>query len=193
MVRYELVIAADLENVSTLQLMGGLQDPNFRYFFKLECESCGLVTDKESWVCLNKQVLVPKINRYVHLHQKCRGCEREGIIKMVPIPLQKDPEWRRWDEASPYTEAHYRRGWPVPLMKFECEGLEPIDFVLKDGPHWRVESKSGMVYKNVDLSGGDWAEWDEKMNAPVAITNFRWGPQVVKGWPWPWYRTRYWK
>ncbi|KAH9619101.1 hypothetical protein KSS87_008722 [Heliosperma pusillum] len=190
MVKYELMITAELDNVSTLQLMDGLQDPNFRYFFKMQCEKCGLQTEKESWVCLNKQVFVPKSNRYVHLHQKCRGCEREGIIKMVPIPLQKDPEWRRWDEATPYTDYHGRKGLPVPLMKFECEGLEPFDFILK-GPHWRVKSKSGIIFENVDLSGGDWAEWDEKMNAPVVITNFKWSLDVVKGWVW--YGTRYWK
>ncbi|KAH9624134.1 hypothetical protein KSS87_016637 [Heliosperma pusillum] len=135
---------------------------------------------------------------------------------MVPIPLQKDPEWRRWDEATPYTDYHGRKGLPVPLMKFECEGLEPFDFILK-GPHWRVNQqdygqdslslcmgyrifhiiacfkveKSGIIFENVDLSGGDWAEWDEKMNAPVVITNFKWSLDVVKGWVW--YGTRYWK
>ncbi|XP_074289435.1 uncharacterized protein LOC141614587 [Silene latifolia] len=155
-VKYKLAITADSKNVSNLQLMTG-QDPNFRYSFKLKCERCGLATEKESWVCLNKQVFADKINRRVHLHKKCRDCEREGTIKMVPIPPQKDPEWQRWDEAISDTE------------EYDCQ--KELYILVKS--LWMVESKSGTIFDNVDLLSGDWVDWDEEMVAPVELLTSR--------------------
>ncbi|XP_074317332.1 uncharacterized protein LOC141653463 [Silene latifolia] len=171
MVNYKLMITAEMENVATLQPMGGLHDPHFSYYFKLRCENCGEVTEKETCVSLDEQVPIPKSRGVANLVQKCKFCSREGNITMVPIPLRG---------GNPLTEADCESGNYTALMGFECRGLEPFDFSFMC-PQWKVEATSGTIYEDVDLSSGDWAEYDEKGNMPVSISNLKSKFEVVKG------------
>ncbi|KAI9192783.1 hypothetical protein LWI28_027701 [Acer negundo] len=57
-------------------------------------------------------------------------------------------------------------------------GFEPVDFIFGDG--WKVESIAGTKYEGVDLSGEDFAEYDEKGECPVMISNLRSKFDVVK-------------
>eukprot|EP00882_Tetradesmus_deserticola_P007366 GHRQ01007760.1.p2 GENE.GHRQ01007760.1~~GHRQ01007760.1.p2 ORF type:complete len:163 (+),score=60.18 GHRQ01007760.1:249-737(+) len=54
----------------------------------------------------------------------------------------------------------------VPVMAFECRGIEPTAFHPEDG--FVVTSKGGKVFDDVDLSE-DWSEWDEKINESIGI------------------------
>jgi hypothetical protein len=69
-----------------------------------------------------------------------------------------------------YTEEDSQKGDFVPIIGWECRGLEVqkwrpnIDFV--------VETKDGTIYDSVDLSDSDgWAEYDEENDAAVSITD----------------------
>ncbi|GLT85504.1 hypothetical protein SLE2022_036930 [Rubroshorea leprosula] len=50
-------------------------------------------------------------------------------------------------------------------------GYEPVDFVLGGG--WKAESLAGKIFEDIDLSGGEFAEYDEKAQCPVMISNVR--------------------
>ncbi|KAL6215345.1 hypothetical protein ACLB2K_014776 [Fragaria x ananassa] len=56
-----------------------------------------------------------------------------------------------------------------PLMMFDCKGYEPVDFVFGGG--WKVESVAGKTYDNVDLSKGEFAEYDESGELLVRISS----------------------
>jgi hypothetical protein len=60
----------------------------------------------------------------------------------------------------------------VPILAMECRGLEPYAFHAMGG-EFKVVSEGGVVFEDdVDLSEGDWAEYDEKNDAAVSINDF---------------------
>ncbi|MFS8006695.1 putative CXXC motif containing zinc binding protein [Helianthus anomalus] len=86
MVNFMLYITAELENLTNFQPKGGDDDPNFTYYFKLKCENCGEVTDKETRVSLSEELPLVKKGT-ANLIQKCKFCKREGTVTC-------DPGWR---------------------------------------------------------------------------------------------------
>ncbi|XP_052210929.1 uncharacterized protein LOC127813871 [Diospyros lotus] len=166
MVNYMLRIKAELENLTNLEPQGGCDDPNFSYYFKLKCGNCGEVTLKETCVSLNETVSLQKGKGTTNLVQKCKFCGRDGTVTMIP------------GRGRPLTQEISESGDYAPLMLFDFRGFEPLDFSFGSG--WKVESLEGTKFDGVDLSGGDFAEYDEKGECPVMISNVSAVFQVVK-------------
>ncbi|KAM7258403.1 hypothetical protein ACFE04_014144 [Oxalis oulophora] len=162
MVKYSLLITAELDNIAKLEPQGGCDDPDFSYLFKLKCGACGEVTDKYSSVQLNRTVLLPTTKgtttTTTHLLQKCKFCEREGTVTMVP------------GLGQPLTSFIIARGYAVSIMKFDCNGFEPLGFVFGDG--WKAQSDAGTVFKDIDLSD-EFHDYDEKGQVAVMISKPR--------------------
>jgi len=60
----------------------------------------------------------------------------------------------------------------VPVFAMECRGLEPYAFHPL-GNEFRVVSEGGAIFEeDVDLSEGDWAEYDEENDAAVGVNEF---------------------
>lgn len=167
MVKMMLRICADLDSLTYLQPEGGCDDPNFTYLFKLKCGQCGEVTEKETCLSLSETVPSAKGKSDIHLSQKCKFCSREGTITMIE------------GRGHPLTQAHAQRQVSAPLMLFDCRGFEPLDFVF--GAGWKAESMKGTKFTNIDLSDGEFSEYDEKGECPVMITNLRAIFEPVKG------------
>ncbi|KAK9946313.1 hypothetical protein M0R45_011782 [Rubus argutus] len=148
MVHFLLGIRAKLESLTNLQPQGGCNDPNFTYLFKLKCEGCGELTEKEIGVRLS----LGNGKGAPHLVRKCKFCEREGSVTMMA------------DRGRPLTQT----GLYSPLMMFNCKGYEPVDFVFSGG--WKVESVAGTSFDNVDLSKGEFSGYDERGEFPVMIS-----------------------
>ncbi|KAL3650770.1 hypothetical protein CASFOL_007173 [Castilleja foliolosa] len=183
MVNYLLMIAADLENLTDLQPQGGCDDPNFTYYFKLKCGNCGEVTQKETCVCLNDTVPSAKGKSDTHLSQKymleqlllfpslaykiaiCKFCSRDGTVTMIT------------GRGRPLTQEEAETGKYAPLMFFDCRGYEPVDFAFGSG--WKAYTE-GTKFNDIDLSGDEFAEYDEKGECPVMISNLRAKFDVVK-------------
>ncbi|KAK9665201.1 hypothetical protein RND81_14G097000 [Saponaria officinalis] len=56
--------------------------------------------------------------------------------------------------------------------------------MLRPTIHWDPFGElltSGAVFEDVDLLSGEWAEYDEKGNVPVLISNLKSKFDVVKG------------
>ncbi|CAN1161742.1 CXXC motif containing zinc binding protein [Linum perenne] len=157
MVNYTLMITGDLENIATLQPRGGCDDPTFSYFFKLKCGSCGEVSQKETCVVLEEKVQLPSSKGTANLVQKCKFCGREGNVSMIP------------GKGKPLTQESSEAGKYVPLMMFDCRGYEPEGFLFGSG--WIAQSESGTKFEDIDLSGGDFMEYDEKGECAVMISN----------------------
>jgi hypothetical protein len=59
-------------------------------------------------------------------------------------------------------------GSMVTVLGIECRGLIPRRWIA--GEDCICESTGGKVFSEVDLSEGDWAEYDDDNNLPVSIT-----------------------
>ncbi|KAJ4953632.1 hypothetical protein NE237_030464 [Protea cynaroides] len=159
MVNYMLKIIAELENLTNLQPQAGCDDPDFPYYFKLKCNNCGELSQKETCVSLGETVPMPNGRSTTNLVQKCKLCGREGTVLLIPgrgraLTLEAS-------ESGEYT----------PLMLFDCRGLEPVGFVFGDG--WKAESTSGTKFDGIDLSQGEYADYDENGQFPVMVSNLR--------------------
>eukprot|EP00210_Caulerpa_lentillifera_P001403 g1348.t1 len=55
----------------------------------------------------------------------------------------------------------------VPLIGFECRGLEPVEF--RPGVGFIVEGTGGQTWEEVDLSESDWCEFEEATGQSVGI------------------------
>ncbi|XP_004291014.1 PREDICTED: UPF0587 protein C1orf123 homolog [Fragaria vesca subsp. vesca] len=156
MVLLALQITAELENLTDLQPENGCDDPDFTYLFKLRCQSCGELTQKETALSLSESVPLPVGKGNTNLIQKCKFCGREGTITMVP------------GRGRPLTQELSEAGKSTPVMAFECRGYEPVDYVFGGG--WKARSLAGTTFDNVDLSEDEFAEYDEKGECPVMIS-----------------------
>ncbi|KAL3744464.1 hypothetical protein ACJRO7_013689 [Eucalyptus globulus] len=159
MVNYMLKITADLENLTNLQPQNGCDDPDFSYFFKLRCGRCGEVTQKETCLTLGESLPIPNSKGTTHLVQKCKFCERDGTVTMIP------------GQGRPLTQEDSESGKYAPLMLFDCRGYEPVEYSFLG--LWKAESLEGTLFENIDLSGGEIADYDEKGECPVMISNLR--------------------
>ncbi|KAK8918229.1 hypothetical protein KSP39_PZI022074 [Platanthera zijinensis] len=158
MVYYLLSIAADLDNLTDLQPRGGCDDPTYPYYFKVKCEGCGETSLKESCVMLSEQVPLSTGKGVAHLVQKCKLCGREGNVQMIT------------GHGQPLTLQQSQREEYGKLMIFDSRGFEPTDFSFADG--WKAQSIAGTSF-DVDLSTGEFAEYDDKGKHPVGIVNVR--------------------
>ncbi|CAN6721824.1 unnamed protein product [Malus baccata var. baccata] len=160
-------------------LQDGCDDPDYSYLFKLRCEWCGELSPRETFVSLNETVPLPARNkrtanvirkrtakvirrRTANVIQKCKLCERVGMILMHP------------GLGMPLTQAASDARQFAPVMIFDFRGFVPVDSVIVGG--WRAESLSGINFEHIDLSAGKFVEYD--VEYPVMIYNL----QDAGGW-----------
>jgi len=61
----------------------------------------------------------------------------------------------------------------APILAMECRGIEPYAFHPLDNL-FIVVSEGGRVFEDdVDLSEGDWADYDEENDAAISISEFK--------------------
>lgn len=89
-----------------------------------------------------------------------RVCQRESsaVIKAGP---------------HAYKFAELPQARQQKILEFECRGCEFVEF-RPDGD-WKARGlDSGTVFKDIDLTEGDWFDYDEKAGAEVSIKELQW-------------------
>ena len=85
---------------------------------------------------------------------KCKLCSRENSIDILK------------DTIKPYTEddsGHFKT-----VVVFDCRGVEPVDFSPRVG-YVAEGSESGAKFSEVELTEGEWYDYDEKSAVSVAV------------------------
>eukprot|EP00850_Spirogloea_muscicola_P008341 SM000044S15988 [mRNA] locus=s44:420753:421610:+ [translate_table: standard] len=162
MVLLLLRIRAELENVTDLQ-----PEEGHTFRVKVRCSSCNEESDKESMLTAGEEygtrlsASAPRQSRAVgatNLIQKCKFCGRTGTISILD------------GRGRPLTAEDSEAGRFVPVLGMDCRGIQPVQFIPGDG--WEAKgAESGTTFANIDLSDGDWSEYDEKLQLPVGISN----------------------
>ena len=61
----------------------------------------------------------------------------------------------------------------INIIEIDCRGLEFIEF--KPDGEWLADGlESGTKFDGIDLSEGEWYEYDEKVTAEVSIKELKW-------------------
>ncbi|KAJ1977371.1 hypothetical protein H4R35_002331 [Dimargaris xerosporica] len=85
---------------------------------------------------------------------RCKFCKREGSASFDP------------PQVTSYDAEH--NGQFSRIAVLECRGLEPVEFEARSG--WKaVGVESGQIFDEIDLTDGDWADYDEKANNEVSV------------------------
>jgi hypothetical protein len=59
------------------------------------------------------------------------------------------------------------------ILEFDCRGLEFIEFIPEG--EWLADgAESGSKFTAIDLSEGEWFEYDEKAGEEVSIKELKW-------------------
>jgi hypothetical protein len=88
---------------------------------------------------------------------KWPGNKQQAYIKIVDLK----------NVTGNYTEDNSGK-W-VAVLGLECRGIVPKSW--KVSRDFVAESTGGHFFEDVDLSDGDWAEYDEENDLSVSITN----------------------
>ncbi|CAM6090691.1 unnamed protein product [Calypogeia fissa] len=166
MVLLMLKIKADLENVTNLVPKGGSDGTEFTFYFKVKCGNCGSVSDKDSSITASEQYPIPKSRGQAHLVQKCKFCENVGNMCLIE------------GRGKPYNIEDSESSGFGPVACFDCRGIEPVEFSWRDG--WSADGLKGTKFEDIDLSDGEWSEYDEKASASVGILNVAYRFDITK-------------
>ncbi|KAG1445202.1 hypothetical protein G6F55_012044 [Rhizopus delemar] len=149
-----LYIKADLENVTDLA-----PTDDCEWYFKVECTSCHEVD--ENWISFNQQDTyeISGSRGSASLVMRCKFCKREGTAQFEPSFKIKKYNIEQ-------------NGKFQQIAQFDCRGLELVDFQPRDS--WFAKgAESDTVFNDIDLSEGEWAEYDEKSGEPVGISDIK--------------------
>ncbi|KAJ9071061.1 hypothetical protein DSO57_1000738 [Entomophthora muscae] len=122
---------------------------------KVECSSCREVNPK--WITINKVDFTDLSNSRgeANLVIKCKFCSRESSASVdTSCPIK------------PYDIEN--SGKFAPFVTFECRGLEFVEFEPRDG-FLAFGAESRTKSDEIDLTEGEWADYDEKSCTEVSI------------------------
>ncbi|GMH39908.1 hypothetical protein BSKO_07812 [Bryopsis sp. KO-2023] len=144
-----LCLKANLENVEAFKLSGDNH-------FPLTIQNSEGDDTKEVVVTTQEEIPLSGSRGTAHFVMKWdKSSKKEAYINVVEIKgVTRD-----------YLEAD--NGEFVPMIGFECRGVEPIAYRPEDG--FLVESTGGKRFEDVDISEKDWCDFDEDAGVPVGV------------------------
>ena len=110
-----------------------------------------------------------------HFALKWEGSKKRSVIEVLTADQAKTALKKKNKLSEiPRDLTENDSGSFVPVLALECRGLEPFAFHPKGGEFSAV-SVGGMEFseETVDLSDGDWADYDEENNMSVSISDFQ--------------------
>lgn len=152
MVKIGLELKADLELVTNLRPDG----EDFRWYIKVKCFNCGECTTEYQYLSLAESSPLKGGRGSASLVMKCKLCGRENSIDIIA------------DSIKPYDIDH--SGKFKTIVVFDCRGMEPVDFSPRIG-FMAEGAETNTKFPEIDLTEGDWADYDEKQKEAVGVYN----------------------
>ncbi|KAM7534371.1 hypothetical protein Aperf_G00000116389 [Anoplocephala perfoliata] len=150
MPHFELLLSAQLTNVK--ELLPPNEDTD--WFIKIKCTNCGEIHEKFVSINSDESFELKGDRSSANLIVKCKFCGRELTADIV--------------EGSTKAYIEDDSGIFRPIIRLDCNGFEPVDFSLRSG--WQVASSvSETVFSDVDLSSGEWTDYDDKAGVCLEI------------------------
>lgn len=150
MVKIGLQIKANLENLTNLRPDG----EDFRWYVRLKCASCGEETTEFQYLTLCDSQPLKGGRGHASMVLKCKLCGRENSIDILK------------DTIKPYTADDSNKFKTV--VAFDCRGVEPVDFSPRVGFVAEGE-ETGTPFNEVELTTGEWCDYDEKKGESVGV------------------------
>lgn len=159
MVKLALYLKATLEGVTKLEPQVDSDSPEeYYYSFQVQCTSCRETHPNQVQVSRHEVSEMSGSRGEAHFVWKCKNCGRESSANLD-------------GPATPYSES----GKKTKILTFETRGCEFVGFQA-DGTFRCVgtEGKKKTPFEGVDLSEGEWYDYDDSAAAEVSITEIEW-------------------
>ncbi|KAG6010873.1 hypothetical protein E4U21_002541 [Claviceps maximensis] len=154
---FTLLIKAELTGVTNLR-PNDTQDNPFWYMFKVQCTSCRETHDNYVGVNRFETNEMSGSRGEANFVWRCKNCKRESSASIVAAPIA-------YEQSEP-AKSH-------KIIVFDCRGLEFTEF--KPEGEWLAEgADSGTKFTEIDLSDGEWFDYDEKAGDEVSIKDISW-------------------
>ncbi|KAK2812919.1 hypothetical protein FQN50_000940 [Emmonsiellopsis sp. PD_5] len=153
---YSLVLSAELEGVTDLRPKDTEEAPYY-YTFKVQCTSCREV--HPNWVGINRfeKLEIPGSRGEANFVWKCRLCSRTHSASITTSPSSYDASQKKGQK----------------IIEFDCRGLEFTEF--KADGEWEAKGlETTTKFSSIDLSEGEWYDYDEKAGGEVSIQEVNW-------------------
>ncbi|EME40823.1 hypothetical protein DOTSEDRAFT_74404 [Dothistroma septosporum NZE10] len=149
--------ATDTSSVTDLHPEDTEQNP-FYYTFKVQCTSCR--ETHPNWVSVSRHEQNEQSGSRgeANFVWRCKNCKREHSANILESPKaypQQDPPKL------------------LNILKIDCRGLEFVDF-KPDGAWNAIGIEKGTKFSDIDLTEGDWYDYDEKAGEEVSIKDIKW-------------------
>ncbi|KAK6457232.1 uncharacterized protein RJT20DRAFT_38063 [Scheffersomyces xylosifermentans] len=155
MLTYVLQASAVLKNVTGVQPVDTQEYP-FDYKFRIKCIGCKRVHDNPVEMNRFDRFEVTGFRREANFLIKCRDCKRERYAT-----LKRSKEKICEDEHQ------------TPILRIITHGIELLEFIPDD--QFECQSKlSNRVIQEIDLSNGEWYDFDDEGNGDVGIDAVKW-------------------
>jgi len=109
-----------------------------------------------------------------HFALRWEGNKKRSVIEVLKTDQVKTALKKKNKQSEiPRELTENDSGTFVPILALECRGLEPYAFHPHTG-EFSVTSLGGMEFSpdTIDLSDGDWADYDEENDLSVSISDF---------------------
>ncbi|KAF2255499.1 DUF866-domain-containing protein [Trematosphaeria pertusa] len=152
-----LALTAELSGVTGLRPLD-TDDSPFHYTFKVQCTSCR--ETHPNYVTMTRFEMhdVSGSRGEANFVWKCKNCKREHSANIKAAPAS-------YDQTNPPKT--------VNILEFDCRGLEFTEFKA-EGEFLATGTESNTKFTGIDLSEGEWFDYDEKEGEEVSITNVKW-------------------
>ncbi|KAF1953328.1 DUF866-domain-containing protein [Byssothecium circinans] len=152
-----LALNAELNGVTDLRPLD-MEDSPFHYTFKVQCTSCRETHPNFVTTTRFEMNEVSGSRGEANFVWKCKNCKREHSANIKAAPAS-------YEQSDPPKT--------VNILEFDCRGLEFTEFKA-EGEFLATGVESGTKFTGVDLSEGEWFDYDEKAGEEVSITNVKW-------------------
>jgi hypothetical protein len=173
MVLFLLCIKADLENVSSITLQ---RDANICFSVRNPLSD---YETREKVVMNPSQTVEQEEGAREpphHFSLKWEGSKKASIATILDEAGAKAALKKKKGVEAPRSAIADDSGQWVPLLAVECRGLEPYEFHPLGG-EFVITSTGGTDFtEDIDLSEGDWADYDAENDESVGLADiqFKW-------------------
>ncbi|KAI1258524.1 hypothetical protein F5Y18DRAFT_413284 [Xylariaceae sp. FL1019] len=154
---YALTLVAELNGVTNLRPRDSPDAP-FWYTFVVQCTSCRETHSNPVAVSQFETNEMSGSRGEANFVWKCKNCKRESSASIKAGP-------KAYEQGEPPRQQ--------TILEFDCRGLEFTSFSPEG--EWVADGlESGTKFEGIELTDGEWFDYDEKANHEVSIKELRW-------------------
>lgn len=156
MVKFYLNFIAELNNVTDLQPVDTPEEP-FEYKFTIECTRCRTQHDKPITINRFESHELANSKGEVSFVVRCRECKSEHNA----VITRTNKKFTSEDKKK------------VSFLEIDARGVDFLEFI-PDGYFECVGTNSNTKFTEIDLTEGEWYDYDDKEGEEVSIVETRW-------------------